>query len=277
VKQKLVRLGDVAEFQRDSVSPLAIRSGTAYVGLEHIDGSGAIKEVRAAPGELASSKFRFSSGHVLYGKLRPYLRKIARPSFSGICSTDVIPIRPGPRIDRDYLFYVLRQDSLVAMAASLATGINLPRISPKTLETFEIPLPPLDQQRRLAAILDQVDDLRRKRRQTLERLGRLTQSLFLDALGNPVANPKQWPRVSFSDVIDKIEGGWSPVCLDRPVRDGEWGVLKLGSITWCEYEPGENKALPADVQPEPALEVKNGDLLFTRKNTYDLVAACALD
>ena len=74
MKQKLARLGDVAEIERDSVSPAAICGGTAYVGLEHIDGSGAIEEVKVAEGELASSKFRFSSEHVLFGKLRPYLR-----------------------------------------------------------------------------------------------------------------------------------------------------------------------------------------------------------
>jgi hypothetical protein len=74
----------------------------------------------------------------------------------------------------------------------------------------------------------------------------------------------------------KIDSGWSPICLDRPVADSEWGVLKLGAVTWCEYDPDENKALPPDVTPDPELEVKSGDLLFTRKNTYELVAACAL-
>jgi type I restriction enzyme S subunit len=56
----------------------------------------------------------------------------------------------------------------------------------------------------------------------------------------------------------------------------EWGVLKLGAVTWCEYDENENKALPPDVDPKPELEVHAGDLLFSRKNTYALVAACAL-
>jgi len=58
--------------------------------------------------------------------------------------------------------------------------------------------------------------------------------------------------------------------------DHEWGVLKLGAVTWCEYDPTENKALPPEVEPDVDIEVKAGDLLFSRKNTYDLVAACAL-
>jgi type I restriction enzyme, S subunit len=85
---------------------------------------------------------------------------------------------PGPQVDRDYLFHVLRQDTLVAKAASLATGINLPRISPKTLETFEIPLPPIGEQRRIVAILDHADRLRRKRTKAIEQLDRLALSYF---------------------------------------------------------------------------------------------------
>jgi type I restriction enzyme, S subunit len=83
MKRQLVRLGDVAAIERDGISPSAIREGTRYVGLEHIDGTGGIKASTVAQGELASTKFRFSSKHVLYGKLRPYLRKIARLIFLG--------------------------------------------------------------------------------------------------------------------------------------------------------------------------------------------------
>ena len=79
-------LADVAEIDRTTVTADKIETGTTYVGLEHIDADGSfvgVSEVEA--GFLASSKFAFGPGHVLYGKLRPYLRKIARPSFAGVC------------------------------------------------------------------------------------------------------------------------------------------------------------------------------------------------
>ena len=72
--------------------------GTTYVGLEHITSDGAFLNVQTvANGELASVKFRFTEKHILYGKLRPYLSKIALPHFSGVCSTDILPILPGDR------------------------------------------------------------------------------------------------------------------------------------------------------------------------------------
>src|SRR5215208_2025250 len=83
------KLGDVAEVDRSGVDPSRIGIGTKYIGLEHITADGLTLNVPAVdPGELASTKFAFSKNHVLFGKLRPYLRKITRPPFSGICSTD---------------------------------------------------------------------------------------------------------------------------------------------------------------------------------------------
>jgi len=144
------------------------------------------------------------------------------------------------------------------------------------VEELDIPLPPVAEQRRIAEVLDRAEALRAKRRAALAQLDTLTQSIFLDMFGDPATNPKGWVQVSFSQLLARIESGWSPACLDRPVSGDEWGVLKLGAVTWCEYDPKENKALPTGLIPDKEIEVKAGDLLFTRKNTYDLVAACAL-
>lgn len=137
-------------------------------------------------------------------------------------------------------------------------------------------LPPLAEQRRIAEVLDRAEALRAKRRAALAQLDSLAQSIFLDLFGDPMVNAKSWKRVPLSDLLVNIDSGRSPVCLDRPAGVDEWGVLKLGAVTWCEYNANENKALPASEEPDPDLEVKPGDLLFTRKNTYELVAACAL-
>jgi type I restriction enzyme S subunit len=128
----------------------------------------------------------------------------------------------------------------------------------------------------MAEALDRAEALRAKRRAALAQLETLTQAIFLDMFGDPLANPKEWKRVPFGDTLERIDSGRSPLCLDRPAHADEWGVLKLGAVTRCEFDPSENKALPTNVEPDPGLEVRVGDLLFTRKNTHQLVAACAL-
>ena len=191
---KRVPLSDVAVIERDIVDSTAIGSGTLYVGLENIESGGRFVGVRPVDaGELASSKFAFTRHHLLYGKLRPYLAKIARPEFDGICSTDILPLRPGPDLDRGYLAWLLLTPEMVAYASSRATGANLPRLSPSALAEFKIPLPHLPEQRRIAEILDKADALRAKRRAALAQLDTLTRSVFFDMFGDPATNPKGWP------------------------------------------------------------------------------------
>lgn len=204
-------LRQVAVIERSGVAPENISSGTNYIGLEHIDSSGAFVSTPSVEnGELASTKFRFGPEHVLYGKLRPYLKKIARPSFEGVCSTDILPIRPKKgTLDKDYLFYVLRQQGLIDLAMTRSTGANLPRISPKALGEFPIPLPPLEEQKRIAAILDKADGIRRKRQQAMAMADEFLRSVFLDMFGDPVTNPKRWKTEEMKN-IGKVTTGNTP-------------------------------------------------------------------
>ena len=205
---KTVALDEVATIERSAIQPEAISQGTAYLGLEHIESGGKILGAKPVnEGELASSKFKFTERHVLYGKLRPYLAKIACPDFTGICSTDILPILPGPNLERRFLCYFLRQPSMVDYANSRAAGANLPRLSPSALAGFEIPLPPLAEQRRIAEVLDRAEALRAQRRAALAQLDSLTQSLFLDLFGDPATNPKGWPCKPVGSLASKFSDG----------------------------------------------------------------------
>jgi type I restriction enzyme S subunit len=263
-----VVLGEVAAIERSSVQPEQIKAGTIYVGLEHIDSSGAFLEPKPVDaGVLASSKFYFTAYHVLYGKLRPYLAKIACPDFSGICSTDIVPILPGPRIERRYLFHFLRQPSMVDYASSRAVGVNLPRLSPSVLEGFRIPLPPVKEQRRIAEVLDRAEALRAKRRASLSQLDILTQSLFLDLLQQAGQNVS---TVSIDDgmeaIIDyrgksptKTESG-IPLVTARIVKGGE--LLEPNEfIAEEDYDAWMRRGFP-----------KPGDVLFTTEAPLGEVA-----
>ena len=153
-----VALGEVAVVDRRGIQPADIALDAWYVGLEHIEPGGrTVMRQQVVEADLRSTKFQFGPEHILYGKLRPYLAKIATPDFSGVCSTDILPLRPGALINRRYLTHYLRQGGIVDLANSRATGANLPRLSPAELSKLPVPLPPLDEQRRIAAILDQAD------------------------------------------------------------------------------------------------------------------------
>jgi type I restriction enzyme S subunit len=227
---KRVALNDVAVIERDIVDPTAIETGTLYVGLENIESGGRFVGVRPVDaGELASSKFAFTPQHLLYGKLRPYLAKIARPDFEGICSTDILPVLPGPDLDRGYLAWLLLSPEMVALASSRATGANLPRLSPNALAELSIPLPPLPEQRRIAEILDKADALRAKRRAALAQLDTLTQSIFLDMFGDPATNPKGIRKQPLGELIKLKSGDFLPAA--EMAESGTYPVLGGNGIS----------------------------------------------
>ncbi|MDI1363386.1 MAG: restriction endonuclease subunit S [bacterium] len=271
-----VRLSSVANVVREGIDPRHVVPGTRYVGLEHISGDGSFSDAaKIEASELASTKFAFTDKHVLFGKLRPYLRKTVRPNFSGICSTDIIPIAPSKDLDRDYLFHFLRTDEVVGLATSMASGANLPRISPKHLIDFEIPLPPLDEQRRIAAILDQADALRRKRRETLGHLRSLSGTLFISKFGDLVANERKWPAGQISDLVAGFESGKSLVADDVESTVSPYRVLKISAVTSLRFQPSASKALPENYEVPEHHFVRFGDLLFSRANTAELIGATA--
>jgi type I restriction enzyme S subunit len=88
----------------------------------------------------------------------------------------------------------------------------------------------------------------------------------------PYALPNGWEWGRFSDVILASDAGWSPSCESVPRAGSQWGVLKVSAVTWGEFRPNENKALPDHLDPRPECEVQAGDFLLSRANTEELVA-----
>lgn len=263
-------LRDVAEIARSGISPEHIQAGTTFVGLEHISGEGEVHNPQVIQkNEIKSTKFIFNSDHVLYGKLRPYLRKIARPNFQGVCSTDILPISTKSNLDRDYLFHYLRQDEMVRLAALRSSGANLPRISPKILADFPIRFPRcINEQRRIAAILDKADVIRAKRQQALALADDLLRATFLDMFGDPGANPRGYPARQLAEVADirsgltkgrKLGGKPSKFLPYMRVANVQDGFLDLSSIQEIEVALDEIERF----------ELHRGDILLTEGGDPD--------
>jgi len=194
-------------------------------------------------------------------------------SFGAFCKV----VRPLKSVNPDYLKHFFQTKYYRTTIQSVINGANINNIKNEHLDNLEIPLPPLPTQQKIAAILDKADELRQYNKQLIEKYDALTQSLFLEMFGDPVRNEKGWEVTTFSKILSKIESGWSPVCENKPrTGDQEWAVLKLGSVSYGIYNPKENKRYEFDLpKAKQDCEVKKGDLLFTRKNTYHMVGVTA--
>ena len=265
-------LDSIAILDRQSIHPSEVEAATPYLGLEHLDGDGGIDCIQTVgSASLKSNKFQFSDRHVLFGKLRPYLRKIVRPEFSGVCSTDIIPILPKEGVSRDYLFYFLRTPDTVNLATSRSSGANLPRLGPKQLASFQIPLPPLAEQKRIAGILDAADALRAKRREALAQLDTLLQSTFLDMFGDPVTNPMGWEQSVVGDVVHAAKDGphVSPTYAESGVPFLSTRHIKPGEVVWEDL-----KYIDQDEANRQWKKCKPefGDILYTKGGTTGIAA-----
>ena len=106
-----------------------------------------------------------------------------------------------------YLFYMLNSESFERDAIFNSSGIAQLNLSTKWVSEYKIPLPPLDQQKKIAAILDAADTCRQKTKALIEKYDELTQSLFLDMFGDPVTNPKGWEVDILGNYCKKIQIG----------------------------------------------------------------------
>lgn len=148
---KTTRLSDVCAFDKTQ----GVYRKLPYVGLEHIESHTARFIGSTEPHSAKSLTFHFSSEHVLYGRLRPYLNKVLAPDFEGHCSTEIFPIKPGPQLLREYLLYWFLADSTMDRINATCTGTRMPRADMNEVLAFDFPLPPLPEQQRIVGILDE--------------------------------------------------------------------------------------------------------------------------
>ena len=227
-------------------------------------------EEKITPEALASSSAKVvPKGAILIALYGATVGQCSLLRIDAATNQAVCHIIPDRKIcDTKFLYFYLA--SIAQFLLNQRAGGAQPNISQALIKDLQIPLPPLPEQHRIVEILDQADTLRRQRREA----GDLSKSI-LPALFQEMFGAKSHPKIPLSRILRTIQGGWSPVCENRPAESGEWGVLKLGGATYCEYRPQENKALRSDCEPRTELEVNPGDLLFTRKNTRELVGATA--
>ena len=176
-----VALNELCDFKKTSVKPEEIETGYTYIGLECIEKqTGKILErFIVEAGEIKSNKFWFDSNYILYGKLRPYLNKVANPDFEGVCSTDIIPIRPILKnTAKEFIISLLRGSWFVSFADERCSGANLPRISPKEVEKYQTINPPIKLQNQFAERVQAIEAQKAQAQASLAQAEDLFNSLL---------------------------------------------------------------------------------------------------
>lgn len=176
-------------------------------------------------------------------------------------------------LNKKYFFYQVSY--ILKRAESETHGATMKHLTRPVFNALPFELPSMEQQNFIANELDIIARLINAHKRQLHLLDELVKSRFIEMFGNPMTNEMGWEKVQLSACIESIDNGKSLVC-DASARQGNWpAVLKLSAATYGFYRPEENKAMLDETQFAEDAAVRSGDLLFTRKNTPELVGMCA--
>ena len=279
-----IKFGEIAPAKALKAPNLKSTESVWQLNLDMVEAqTGVIKSKKLGPlSEAGSSTHWFDDSHVLYSKLRPYLNKVVLPDSLGLATTELVPMLPDPkRLDRRYLAYYLRSNSFVDWTSSQVAGEKMPRVSMKVFWDHEIPLPypddpekSLKEQKRIAAILDKADGLRRKRKQAIQLADDFLRAAFLDMFGDPVTNTKGFPIGTIREMVATANYGSSGKASEA---DGEYPILRMGNITYQGgWDFNSLKYIDLSEKDKTKYLVEKGDLLFNRTNSRALVGKSAV-
>lgn len=280
-----VSLGEVAAINPKGPRPGELASNEPCdflpMALLSEDGTTRIEEQRPYS-DVAKTYTPFKHGDVLVAKITPCFEnnKIAVASIVSdwaFGSTEFHVIRPSECLDGRYLAYFLRQDAVRTTGEKRMTGSGGQRRVPKTfLEELRLPLPPLAEQKRVAAILDQADALRRLRRRALDRLNTLGPAIFQEMFGEFRSSTGDWNLVRLGDAVKDAKiglvrgahqmGDELATPYLRMDSIGNDGSLRLSGL----------KNVSVDQRELDDFNLERGDLLFNTRNSRELVGKTAV-
>ncbi|MCE1207766.1 MAG: restriction endonuclease subunit S [Spirochaetia bacterium] len=155
---KMVKFSDIAQNVSVRVDPADAKTDV-YVGLEHLDPSTIHLRQWGKPSDVTGQKLAFKKGDVIFGRRRAYQRKLAVAEFDGICSAHAMVARAKPKmILPEFLPFFLQSDMFMERAIEISVGSLSPTINWKTLREQVFPLPPIDEQKRIAEMLCTADE-----------------------------------------------------------------------------------------------------------------------
>jgi type I restriction enzyme S subunit len=175
-------LGDISTFVGTRATPESLNPVTPYIGLEHVDPKTPSITRWGDISSVSSSVTPFEPEDVLFGRLRPYLHKVAFADFAGVCTPEILVLRSSSNCDSRYLHLICSMDSTVKVCVEMSAGTRMPRTSTTDLASIQILLPPIAEQKRIVEIVSSMDDVIQAAERAVVEAKNLRSGLLSDLL-----------------------------------------------------------------------------------------------
>ena len=289
---------------KSEVRHLPGKTEVSFLPMEAIGDDGSLDRERSRPiSEVESGYTYFRDGDVTIAKITPCFENgkgaVMRDLLGGIGfgTTELIVARPDDAVvSSEYLDRIFNSHPFRRLGEAAMYGAGgQKRVPDDFVRDFAIALPPREEQADIETFLDRetakIDALVAEQERLIALLKEKRQAVISHAVTKgldpsvPMKDsgvewlgevPAHWEVVRIKHVVASIEQGWSPQCESYPVESADqWGVLKVGCVNGGVFNPDENKVLPDDLTPVPALAIRAGDVLVSRANTRELVGSAA--
>lgn len=220
----------------------------------------------------SSAKY-LEAGAILLAMYGATVGQVSRLKISASTNQAICHIYPDQNIcNSDYLYRFLQSAKSHFLAQRVGGG--QPNISQTIIRNLQIPLPPLAEQKRIAAILDAADAMRAKRREAIALLDTLLQSTFLDMFGDPITNPMEWQMGVIGDLLKSATYGTN---RKADSESGRYPILRMNNITYSGgWDFSNLKYIDLDKKELSKYSVNKGEILFNRTNSKELVGKTAV-
>lgn len=269
---EVASLRDLVELRGEKIS-VAKDPRLPYIGLEHVaQNSGAI--IGSAPSTSSVSiNNTFVAGDILFGKLRPNLRKCAQATFAGYCSTDLLVFRAKAPTNPGFAARTLQSDRVFAEALRTAEGTKMPRTSWPALQHLEVFNPPVSQQRRIAEILDAVDHSIRSIERLIVKLEQVKRGLLHDLLESRFEVADVF--CTLRDVATVTVGFVGPTAEHYTSAGAGVVFFRTGNIDAAGLSYEDVRWVTRSFhEANPKSALQNGDVVVSRVGYTGIAAVC---
>jgi len=249
-----MRLSDLCDFVGVQVDPANHADGV-YVGLEHVASGRFVRSGEGKASDVVSGKYLFQGGDLLYGKLRPYLDKAVLATDSGICTTELLVLRPKEGVDPRFLVGVVHAPAFIEHAVAGTTGVQHPRTSWGHIANFELPAFDSEEQAKIANLLWEVHDAIASNEAAVEAGGDLKRAamraLFTKGLRGEAQKETEIGPVPESWGIPTVAESVRPFRFDRSKQipksayreAGGWPIVDQGQQEIAGYTDDAEKVI----------------------------------
>jgi type I restriction enzyme, S subunit len=283
MSRQVMRVGDLADqirgvsYTRDDASESALPGYLPILRAGNITDDGlTFDDLVYVPSERVSEKQRLRRNDVVIAASSGSLdvvgkAAVAMKDFDGSFGAFCKVLRPNRKVDPTYFAHYFKTAHYRRLVSQLASGANINNLRNEHLDEMLIPLPDFSEQRRIAALLDEADKLRARRKQSIAKLDTLAQSIFLDMFGDPTA--KGWKMETIEDVAQEQVGAirtgpFGSQLLHSEFTDSGVAVLGIDNAVHNEFRWGERRFISEEKYRELLrYTVKPGDVLITIMGT----------